>query len=132
MGADGGEGLVEAALDGLGQLGAQLLELLQARLEIGPLVDQLGQPLLLALVLLLGQRVHLAERLAAPFGASGPAGVLAAVAALGGVGAGPLEPPPGLARLGLEPRALDVDSRAPLACLGGLAARLGLRPAEPP
>ena len=62
--ADCGEGLLEAALDRLGQLGAQLLELLQARLEVGALLGQLGQALLLTVVLLLGQRVDLPERLA--------------------------------------------------------------------
>src|SRR5947199_1745316 len=132
MGADGGEGLVEAALDGLGQLRAQLLELLQARLEIGPLSDQLGQPLLLALVLLLGQRVHLAQRLAAPLQALDLAGELVAVVALGRVGTGLLEPPAGLIRLGLDPRALDIDSRPALARLRGFTPRLGLGPAEPP
>ena len=58
--ADRRESLVEAALDRLGELGAQLLELLQARLEILALLGQLGEALLLAVVLLLGERVDLA------------------------------------------------------------------------
>src|SRR5215218_9119658 len=57
-----GEGLVEAPLDRLGKLDPQLLELLQARLEVGALIGQLCQALLLALVLLLRERVDLAER----------------------------------------------------------------------
>ena len=46
--------------------GAQLLELLEALLEILALRDQLLDALLLALVLLLGEWIDLAERLAAP------------------------------------------------------------------
>src|SRR5205823_10360641 len=130
--ADRGEGLVEAALDGVGQLGPQLLELLQARLEVGPLVDQLRQPLLLALVLLLGQRVALAERLAAALQPLDLAGELVAVVPFGRFGAGLLQPSARLVRLGLEPRALDVDRRAALARLGRLAPGLGFRPAESP
>ena len=61
MRGDCGERLREAALDSLRELGAQLLELLQARLQVGPLRLELGQPLLLELVLLLGERVDLAE-----------------------------------------------------------------------
>ena len=64
--SDGCERLLEAALDGLGQLVAQALELLQALLEVGALLAELGQALLLALVLLLRQRIDAAERLAAP------------------------------------------------------------------
>jgi len=56
------KGLVEAPFYGLGELCPQLFELLQARLEVGALVDELGQPLLLPLVLLLRERVDLAER----------------------------------------------------------------------
>src|SRR5581483_452097 len=37
----GGEGLGEAALDGLGQVAAQALELLEARLEVGPAAGEL-------------------------------------------------------------------------------------------
>src|SRR5919202_661645 len=47
--ADTGEGLVEAALDGLGELRAQVLQLFEARFEIGALRDDLGQAFLLAL-----------------------------------------------------------------------------------
>ena len=57
----GGERLGEAPLDRLRELRAQLLELLQARLQVGALGLELGQPLLLELVLLLGERVDLAE-----------------------------------------------------------------------
>src|SRR5439155_16760173 len=58
--ADRGEGLVEPALDGVAELGAELLELLQALLEVRALLDELRQPLLLALVLLFRKRVDLA------------------------------------------------------------------------
>src|SRR5579859_4840554 len=54
-----------AQLDGLGQFLSQLLELLQALLEIGALRRQLVEPFLLGVVLLFRERVHLAERLAA-------------------------------------------------------------------
>ena len=45
---DGGEGLGEAPLDGLGELRAQLVELLEALLEILALRRQVGEALLLA------------------------------------------------------------------------------------
>src|SRR6185312_3066877 len=61
--AHGRERVGEAALDGLGQLRAQLLELGEALLEVLALQGELLQPLLLGLVLLLGERVDAAERL---------------------------------------------------------------------
>ena len=52
---DRGEGLLEAALDRLGEVAAELLELLEAALEVGALGRQLVEPLLLGLVLLLAR-----------------------------------------------------------------------------
>ena len=60
---DGREGLGEPRLDGLRQVVAKLLELVQAALQILALRRQLLQALLLGVVLLLRERVHLAERL---------------------------------------------------------------------
>ena len=60
------EGLGEPLLDRLGQLPPELLELVEAALEVGPLRDELLQPLLLGLVLLLRERVDLTELLAPP------------------------------------------------------------------
>ena len=132
MRADRGEGLVEAPLDCLGELRAQLLELLEARLEILALLGELGQALLLAVVLLLGERIDLAESLAAALQTLDPGGELLAVVALRRLGSCLLEPPARLARLGLQPRALDVDSARALAGLGGHAAHIGLLSAQPP
>src|SRR5207302_6769157 len=64
--ADRVERLREAPLHRFGQLVAQLLELVEARLEVGPLRDELLEPLLLRCVLLVRERVDLAQRLAPP------------------------------------------------------------------
>src|SRR5581483_437618 len=61
---DGGERLGEARLDRVRQVVTQPLELGEALLEVSTLRRQLREPLLLGLVLLLRQRVHLAELLA--------------------------------------------------------------------
>ena len=132
VGAHGRESLVEAALDGLGELGAQLLELLQARLEVGALVGQLGQPLLLALVLLLRKRVDLSERLAAALEPLDPGGRAPRGLRPRRLGSGFLEAAARLTGLCLEPRALDVDASGALTGLGGHAPDLRLLPAEPP
>ena len=58
--------LLEARSTVSRQLGAQLLELLERALEVLALLDELLEPLLLPRVLLGGERVDLAERLAAP------------------------------------------------------------------
>src|SRR5205823_3967875 len=129
---DGGEGLVEPALDGLGQLGPQLLELLQARLEVFALRDELGETLLLALVLLLGERIDLPESLAAPLEPLDLLRQLVAVVAFRRLGSGLFEPAPGSGGLRLEPRPLHLDGRAPLAGFPCEPPRLGLLPAEPP
>src|SRR5205823_6270185 len=96
------ERLVEPALDSLRQLGAQLLELGEALLEILALRRELLEARLLDVVLLLCEWVDLAERLAAALEALRPLGELVTVVALGTVvGAGVLEPAPGLVGLGL-------------------------------
>ena len=58
------ERLVEAATHRLGELVAELRDLGEALLQIPPLRRELVEPLLLRLVLLLGQRIDLSERLA--------------------------------------------------------------------
>src|SRR6266516_3813183 len=131
VGADRGEGLVEAPLDGLGELGPKLLELLQARLEVGALGHELGEALLLALVLLLRERVDLAEGFAAALEPLDPRRQLLAVVAFGRLRAGVLEPAPRLRGLGVEPRTVDVDRGPPLARLGCSPASFGFRRAEP-
>src|SRR3954469_9071230 len=105
-----GERLVEAPLDGLGQLVAQLLELLERRLEVGALRRELLEPRLLRVVLLLRERVHLAEPFAPALETLRDRGALIAVApsrAL--VGPRVLEPAPRLVGLRLDARHLDVD-----------------------
>src|SRR5262249_20822788 len=113
--ADASEGLLEAALDRLRQLRAKLLELLEALLEILPLLYQLLDALLLALVLLLGERIDLAERLAAAAELLQRSLQLLPIVALGGVGGGGLQPAVGLAALGSDGGELDVDGSGPLA-----------------
>ncbi len=130
--ADRREGVVEAPLDGLGELGPELLELLQARFEILALSDELGEALLLALVLLLRERVDLAEGFAAALEPLDPRRQLLAVVAFGRLRAGVLEPAPRLRGLGVEPRTVDVDGRPPLARLCGRPPGLGFLRAEPP
>ena len=124
--ADGCERLGEAALDGLGELVAQALELLEALLEVGALLAELGQPLLLALVLLFRERVDAAEASRRRSSRSSFVGQLFGIVALGGLGAGLLHPPLQLLRLGGERGELDVDGRRTLTGLGGRASQLRL------
>ena len=105
---------------------AQLLELVEARFEVRALRRELDEPLLLLLVLLLRERVDLAERLAAALEPLDALGELVAVVAFGRLGAGRFEPAARLVRLGLDARALDVDRAEPLGGLGGR--RAGARP----
>ena len=91
---DRGERLLEAALDRLGELVAQPLELLQALLEVAALHPQVVEPLLLRLVLLLAQRVHHGRAWCGEPRAARRDGELVAVLPLGRLdGAGRLEPP---------------------------------------
>ena len=69
---DCGERLVEAPVDGLGELVAERLELGQRRLEIGALRRELLETRLLVLVLLLRERVDPSQRLAPSFEPRGP------------------------------------------------------------
>ena len=124
------EGVCEPPLDGLRELVAQVGELLQALLEILPLHLELGEPLLLGLVLLLRERIDLAELdppLLEPLGARRE---LVALVSLGRVGGGLLEPAAGVGRLRLDPGQLDLDLRRPLRGLLGAPAELDLGGAE--
>ena len=125
------ERLGEARLDRLRQVVAQLLELVEALLEVGALHGELVEPLLLRLVLLLRERVDLAELLAALLGARQLLGELVAVLALGRFGRGSIEPPLRLVALGIGARELDVDRRQPLAGGARSLAQLDLRGPEP-
>src|SRR5262249_8918264 len=104
------ERLRKAALDGFLELCAQLLELGEALLEVLALCRQLLEPRLLRVVLLLRERIHLPERLAAALEALRALGELVAVVALGAlVGARMLEPAARLVGLRLDACDLDVD-----------------------
>ena len=122
----GCERLGEAPLDRLRELRAQLLELLQARLQVGALRLELRQPLLLERVLLLGERVHLAEldppRLE-PLDASRQLGAIAVVRRLG---VGLVAPPARIGRVGFDPGELDLDLGRSLGCVLGRLAKLDL------
>src|SRR5947207_14180376 len=126
------EGHIVAPLVGVAGLGAEPLELLQALLEVRALLDELREPLLLALVLLLRKRVDLAERFPAPLEPFDPVGELLAVVALGRCRPCFLEPAARFRRLRLEPRAFDVDRGRALPRLGRSASRLDFFPAESP
>ena len=126
------EGLGETPLDRLGQLGAELLELGEARLEILALRRELVEPRALGVVLLLRERVHLAERLAAALEALRALGELVAVVALGAlVGARMLEAAARLVGLGFDARDLDVDRGHGLRGARQRLAQLDLGRAEP-
>src|SRR5207248_3489229 len=104
------ERLREAALDRLRQFRAELLELVEALLEICALRRELLEPRLLRVVLLLRERIDLAEALAAALEALGALVQLFAVVAFRALlGARVGEPPTSLVGLGLDARSLDVD-----------------------
>src|SRR5262249_49179315 len=73
VGRNGGKRLVESAPHRLGELVAQLRHFPEALFEVGALIRELVESLLLRLVLLLRERIHLAERLAARLEPLGPA-----------------------------------------------------------
>ena len=105
---------------------------LQALLEILPLHLELGEPLLLGLVLLLRERIDLAELAPALLEPLGARRELVALVALRRVGGGLLEPAAGVGRLGLDPGQLDLDLRRPLRGLLGALPQLDLGRAELP
>ncbi len=132
------EGLGEPRLDRLLQLGAELLELREALLEVGALRCELVEPRLLGVVLLLRERVHLAERLAAALEPVDPLGELVAVVALGGlVGIRVLEAAARFVGLRLDPGDLDVDrglrarTRADSSCRSSTSAAPSRRSSSP-
>ncbi len=106
---DRSEGLLEALRDRLGEVAAEGLELGEALLEVGTLRRELVEALLLCLVLLLGQRVDLAELLAAALQAVEPRRELVTVVALRRLRSGGVEPPLGLLAVGVDPRQLDLE-----------------------
>src|SRR5262249_51582345 len=135
------EGLGETSLDRLRQLRAQLLELLEARLEILALRRELLEAGLLRVVLLFRERGDLAERLTPALEPAPPPPLeplrglceriaIAPLRAL--VGARVLEAPPRLVGLGLDPRQLHVDRRDRRRRVGQRLAQLDLGRAEPP
>ena len=123
---DGGERLVEAALDGLAQLVPQLLELREAPLEVLPLRRQLGESLLLRVVLLLGERVDRAECFPSALQADEPFCQRLPIVPFGRLGTCALQPPARGRLLGLEPGQLDVDRGRSLPRHGGAPAKSGL------
>ena len=118
------ESLGETALDRLVELVAEVGELLQARLEVLALRLQLGEPLLLGLVLLLRERVDLAE-LDAPRVRGARRGWRARLGhPLRRFRGRFLEPSARISRLGLDPGQLDLDLGRPLGrLLGALTQR---------
>src|SRR5207237_66042 len=92
-------------LDRFAELGTQLLELVEARLEVGALRGELLEPQLLRRVLLLRERVHCAEGLATALQAFAAPGGLVAVLALRPFGRrGPEAPARGAGRGGRRRR----------------------------
>src|SRR5215831_5529921 len=132
MPLDGREGLREPELDGLGELHPQLLELLEALLEVEPLRAKILEPLLLCLVLLPGERIHHPEPGAPRLEPVRLRRELVAVVALRGLGGSRrLEPPPRLVRLAVDARELDLGRREPLARLLELLPKLDLGCPQP-
>ena len=128
---DGRERLGEPALDRGGELCAQLLELLQALLEIGALRLEVVETLLLRLVLLPRERVDLPERRAARLEPVDAGRELVAVVALRRLDlARGVEPSRRLRDVGVDARELHLGG-----CHGGarlleLAPEVHLRRAE--
>src|SRR5207302_439307 len=125
------ERLGEPALHGGGEVVAERLELVERALEVLALRREVDQPFLLALVLLLGERIDLAEGLTAPLEALDPLRQLVTVVALGRIGPGFAEPAASLVGLGVEAGPLDVEDVEPLGGLGCGPAEVDLGGAEP-
>ena len=120
------------ALDGVRQLGAQPLELVERGLEIAPLRRQIVEPRLLGVVFLLRERIDTPERFAAALEPLELVGKLLAVVTFRRVGPGFVKPLPRRVRLGTQPRELDVDRPGALAVVGLLAPQIRFGSAEPP
>jgi hypothetical protein len=105
-------------LDRAREIVAQLLELLQALLEVGALRRKLDETLFLLVVLLLRERVDLAQRLTAPLEALNAFGELVAVVSFCRIGVGSLESAACFVGLGFDSGTLDIDRAQALACLG--------------
>ena len=129
---DRAEGLLEALLDRLGQVVAQLLELGEAPLEIRALHGELLKPFLLGVVLLLGERVDVAERPRGGARALELRRQLVAVVTLCRLGGRRFEPALRLLRVGADARELDVDAGGTLRRLRVVAAQLRFGRPEPP
>ena len=113
-----------------GELVAELRQLVERPLEDPCAASKLGQARLLdRVLLLLRERVHHPELLAAALEALELLGELVAVA-LRRLRTRALEPPPGLPTLGLQPGQLDVDGRDALRRLRQLPPQLDLAAAE--
>ena len=117
-------------LDRLGEVVAERRKLFEAPLQVLPLRRQLGETRLLLVVLLLRERVHLAQRFAPPLEPLDLLRQLVALVALGGWSACRLQSATRLLSLRLDTRALDLDRAQPLARFRGLAPSLDLGRAE--
>ena len=125
------ERLGEAALDRVGELLAELLELGEALLEVDALRGELLETHLLGLVLLLRERIDRAERLAAALEALDRRGERVAIVSFRRlVRAGGLEAAARFVGFGAEPRGLDLDAGGGLRHRGELLAQLDLGGAE--
>ena len=129
--SDGVERLREPPLDRLVELVPELRELLETLFQVLSLRLQVGEVLLLALVLLGRERVDPSELLAAAAKALDPVEDRLAVVALGRLRAGGLEPAERLAALGFEAGELDIDCARPRRDLGRVAPDLRLGGSEP-
>ena len=120
----------EAALHRCSELVAQVGELLQALLEVLALGLELHEPFLLRLVLLLRERVDLAELDSPQLEALRAGGELVAVVALGRLRGRLLEPAARVCGLRLDPGQLDLDLGRALRRILGALAQLDLGGAE--
>jgi len=128
---DGGEGLGEASLDRFRELAPEPVELGERALEIGPLVSELLEVLLLPLVLLLRERIDAAQELPT---ALEPIQLRRQLLArtLGRLRVRLREAAARLGRLRVEPRQLDLDGGRTFSGAGRLAPQLRLVCAQPP
>src|SRR5262245_39496756 len=123
----------EAAHDRRGQLGAERIELLEAPLEVLALGLEIGEPLLLRLVLLPRKRIDLPECHPPRLEPLGPHGELAAVVAFRRLDVARSREAPGrVTRLGVDAGDLDLCSSQCGTCLVELLAQADFgRPQRP-